>query len=230
MMTLGPSSDHEQGGPTHSSAAFYSGTRGRFNAWFFTVFDNYIAHISRPHKRHAFGGIEAGTLVEIGAGVGANFDHVPDGSHLIAVEPNLAMHGGLITRAAERGIDIAVLVDDAHRLPLDNDSVDDVLCSLVLCTVADPTAVLAEVRRVLRPGGRFRFVEHVAAPARSPRRWLQHAVRRPWRWIYEGCDTCRETASAIGSAGFSDVDLTSRRFRRSLFIPVNTTIHGIATN
>jgi len=166
--------------------------------------------------------------VEIGAGVGANFDHLPSGSRLIAIEPNLAMHTGLLRRAAERNIEVDVLADDARRLPLADDSVDDVLCSLVLCSVDEPAAVLDEIRRVLRPGGRFRFFEHVAAPAWSPRRWLQHAIRRPWRWLYEGCDTCRGTASTIQAAGFNEVDVRRRRLRHSCFLPVNTTIHGIA--
>lgn len=211
------------------AATFDNGRRGRFNAWFFTVFDGYVNHLSRRHKQHAFGGIAPGTIVEIGAGVGGNFDYVPGGSRMIAIEPNLAMHDGLLRRAAERDITIELLADDAQRLPLPNDSVDEVLCSLVLCTVTDPDVVLAEIRRVLRPGGRFRFVEHVAAPAWSPRRWLQHALRRPWCWIYEGCDLCRDTGSAIERAGFAHVELRRRRFRQSCFVPVNTAIHGIAT-
>ena len=69
----------------HPLPAFHNGRRGRFNAWFFTAFDGYIAHITRHHKQHAFEGIAPGTVVEIGAGVGANFDHVPSGSRLIAI-------------------------------------------------------------------------------------------------------------------------------------------------
>lgn len=213
-----------------ASAAFHTGGRGRFNAWFFSAFDGYIGHVTRPHKQHAFGNIASGTVVEIGAGVGANFDHVPTGSRLIAIEPNLAMHDRLIRRARQRGVEIDVIADDAHHLTLADSSVDDVMCSLVLCTVADPHGALTEIRRVLRPGGRFRFVEHVAAPTWSPRRWLQHSIRRPWSWVYEGCDTCRDTASTIESAGFTEVDLTRRRLRHSFFFPVNTSIHGIAVN
>ncbi len=216
--------------PPGATAAFHNGRRGRFNAWFFTAFDRYIGHITRPHKRHAFGDISSGTIVEIGAGVGANFDHLPAGSRLIAVEPNLAMHDGLLRRARERGVDIEVVADDAHTLPFADGSVDDVICSLVLCTVAEPDVVLGEIRRVLRPGGRFRFVEHVAAPRWSPRRWLQHTLRPPWRWVYEGCDTCRDTASTIRAAGFTQVEINRRRLRHSLFVPVNTAIYGIAIN
>ncbi len=213
-----------------SPATFDNGHRGRFNAWFFTTFDGYVNYIARRHKQHAFGGISPGTIVEIGAGVGANFDYVPGGSRMIAIEPNRAMHDGLLRRAAMREIALELLADDAQQLSLPNDSVDEVLCSLVLCTVTDPDAVLAEIRRVLRPGGRFRFVEHVAAPAWSPRRWLQHVLRRPWRWIYEGCDLCRDTASKVEHAGFAQVDLHLRRFGRSCFVPANTAIYGVATN
>lgn len=209
--------------------AFDNGWRGRFNAWFFTVFDRYIAHIARRHKQAAFGGIEAGSIVEIGPGVGANFDFVPAGSRVAAIEPNLAMHPALRDRADTRGVELEIHSVGAERLPLESASVDDVVCSLVLCTVSDPEKVLAEIRRVLRPGGRLRFVEHVAAPPWSPRRWLQHLLRRPWRWLYEGCDLCRHTTEAIENAGFSRVELTPGRWRHSIFVPVNAAVHGIAT-
>ncbi len=211
-----------------TTAGFDNGLRGRFNAWFFTAFDRYLSHISRRHKQAAFGDLEPGDLVEIGAGVGANFEFVPPGSRLIAIEPNLAMHDGLRRRAADRDVEIDLLTASAAEIPLPDASVDDVICSLVLCTVDDADAVLAEALRILRPGGRFRFVEHVAARAWSPRRWLQHAIRRPWRWVYEGCDLCQDTASAIDRAGFSAVDITRGRWRHSLFFPANISIHGIA--
>jgi SAM-dependent methyltransferase len=212
-----------------ASTAFHNGWRGRLNAWFFVAFDRYIAHISRELKSAAFGDLQPGTIVEIGPGVGANFDFVPAGSRVIAIEPNLAMHRALEERAGARGVDLELHAAFADRMPLETASVDDVLCSLVLCTVDDQAAVLAEIRRVLRPGGRLRFVEHVAAPPWSPRRWLQHLIRRPWSWIYEGCDLCRDTSCAVHDAGFSRVQIAARRLRRSLFIPVNTTIHGVAT-
>lgn len=223
--------------PTHSCserheiapAAFHNGWRGRFNAWFFTVFDRYIQHIGRAHKQAAFGDLEPGTIVEIGPGIGSNFEFVPAGSRLVAIEPNLAMHEALRKRAAERNIDLDLYATTAEQMSLATASVDDVLCSLVLCTVDDQATVLTEIRRVLRPGGRLRFVEHVAAPLWSPRRWLQHLLRKPWRWIYEGCDMCRNTSAAIRDAGFSQVELTERAWRHSVFIPVNTAIHGIAT-
>ena len=217
-----PSSSHFQ------TTAFHNGWRGRFNAWFFTTFDRYMAHVGQRHKREAFGDLRAGTIVEIGPGVGANFDFIPPSSRLVAIEPNLAMHAGLRARAAAQHIDLELVAVDAERLPLESDSVDDVLCSLVLCSVDNPHAALAEVRRVLRPGGRFRFVEHVAAPRWSPRRWLQHVLRVPWRWLYEGCDICRNTGRAIENAGFSRLHIRERHFRHSLFVPVNTAICGVA--
>ncbi len=226
---LHPADVHEAGAPT-AAAGFDNGRRGRFNAWFFDTVDGYTAHISRHHKDAAFGGLQRGDIVEIGAGVGANFDFVPPGSRLIAIEPNLAMHDRLRRRAVDRGVDLEVVTTGAERIPLPDASVDDVLCSLVLCTVDDQRAVLAEVRRVLRPGGRFRYVEHVAAPRRSPRRRLQSVLRRPWSWVFEGCDPCRDTAEAIAHAGFASVDTTPGRWRRSVFVPVNPSIHGIAIN
>lgn len=102
------------------------------------------------------------------------------GSRLIAVEPNLAMHGALRRRAKATGITLDVISGGAESIPPPDESVDVKICTLVLCTMQDPHRVLAEVRRVLRPGGRFRFVEHVAA-AGSGRRLVQRALRRRGR-------------------------------------------------
>lgn len=215
--------------PPTGAPTFHNGARGRFNAWFFTAFDRYINLVARTHKRHAFAGVQRGDVVELGAGVGANFSFIPAGSRVLAVEPNEAMHPGLVERAAERGVDIELVATSAEALPFPDSSVDEVICSLVLCTVDDPEAVIAEVLRVLRPGGTFRFVEHVAAPAASPRRWIQTAIARPWAWVYEGCRLCRHTESLIEQAGFGRTDIIRRRFRWSVFFPVNSAISGTAT-
>lgn len=215
--------------PPAATSTFHNGTRGRFNAWFFTAFDGYINFITRKHKGSAFAEIRRGDVVELGPGVGANFSFVPSGSRLLAVEPNEAMHTGLIRRADERGLDIELIHASAEDLPMPDSSVDEVICSLVLCTVDDPTAAVAEVLRVLRPGGTFRFVEHVAAHPASPRRWIQAAIARPWSWIYEGCELCRDTGHLIEHAGFNRVAIDRHRLRQSVFFPVNTAISGTAT-
>ena len=208
---------------------FDHGSRSRFNAWFFTAFDGYINRVSRDHKQDAFGGMPPGDVVEIGAGVGANFAWVPEGSRILAVEPNRAMHERLRERARERRARLELIPASAEELPIEDASVDEVICSLVLCTVDDPRRSLGEIHRILRPGGRFRFVEHVAAPSGSPRRLVQTALARPWAWVYEGCQLCRHTGEEIEAAGFSEVSMREHRFRGSLFYPVNLAISGIAT-
>lgn len=218
--------------PTHrasSGPAFDHGAVSRFNAWFFTAFAGYLNHISRHHKRSAFADLQPGVIVELGAGTGANLGYVPAGSELVAVEPSLRMHDRLRRRCQAAGVPVTVLATGAEALPLPDESVDEVLCSLVLCTVPDIDAALGEVRRVLRPGGRFRFVEHVAAPASSIRARTQRLIRRPWGHVFEGCDPGRHTPAALERAGFSQCTIQESRFRRSVFWPVNTAIWGIAT-
>lgn len=223
---IDPTPDIDGGG---IGSTFHHGGRGRFNAWFFTAFDRYINFITRTHKAAAFAGIRQGDIVELGAGVGANFAYVPAGSRLLAVEPNLAMHERLRLRAEAHGIDLELVAAPAEALPLPDSSVDEVICSLVLCTVDDPVAAIAEVVRVLRPGGTFRFVEHVVAHPASPRRLVQVVIRRPWSWVFEGCRLCRDTADLIEHAGFGQTDIHRHRLRQSVFYPVNVAISGSAT-
>jgi SAM-dependent methyltransferase len=236
MTSLHPAASHDSsdhhglhGAVGAAPPSFDHGAISRFNAWFFRAFDRYINHISRRHKAAAFADVASSQVVELGAGVGANLAYLPEGVHLIAVEPSLRMHDALRQRASDAGVELTLIPHGAEAIPLSDASVDEVICSLVLCTVEDPARVLAEVRRILRPGGRFRFVEHVAAPGWSPRRWLQHTIRRPWAWLYEGCDLERDTAAEVLAAGFSDVALQRGRLQRSAFIPVNSVVWGIAT-
>ncbi|HEU4541013.1 MAG TPA: class I SAM-dependent methyltransferase [Jiangellaceae bacterium] len=208
--------------------AFDHGAISRFNAWFFTAFASYLNHVGRIHKRAAFANMRAGTVVEIGAGTGANFDYLPRGTHLYAVEPNLRMHARLRERAAAAAVSLTLLGTGAEAIPLPDESVDEVICSLVLCTVPDPDQVLAEVRRVLRPGGTFRFAEHVAADPSSVRHRIQRALRRPWGYLFEGCNPARNTPDTVASAGFRELRIERRKLRHSVFWPVNTAVWGIA--
>jgi SAM-dependent methyltransferase len=202
-------------------------TRGPFNAAFFSVMGPYLESSLRRHKRRVYAGLPE-TVVELGSGVGANLRYLRPGSTLVAIEPNPPMHRRLRAAAARRGVHLD-LHDDrlAERTGLPGGSADCVISSLVLCTVADPAEVLAEVRRILRPGGTFRFVEHVAAPAGTFTRSLQRVLRRPWGWTFEGCSCERDLAALVRAAGFARVDVSPYRLH-SPFITFNPQIAGIA--
>jgi ubiquinone/menaquinone biosynthesis C-methylase UbiE len=156
-------------------------------------------------KRNLLGGL-AGTVLEIGPGTGSNFRYLqPAVTRWIGVEANPAMRHRLAEKAARSGIATEIVAGDAAHLDLPDGSVDAVVATLVLCSVEDPERVLREVLRVLRPGGVFAFVEHVAAPSgTSLRRW-QRAVRPVWSFLADGCAPDRETARRIAEVGFLDV-------------------------
>ncbi len=200
--------------------------RGPFNAAFFSMMGPYIEWNVRRQKGRVFAGLPA-TVVELGSGVGANLRYLNPGSTLIAVEPNTAMHRRLRTAADRHGVRLDLRPRLAEDTGLAAQSVDTVISSLVLCTVADPAAVLAEIRRILVPGGTFRFVEHVAAPAGTPTRSLQRLLRRPWAWTFEGCSCERDLATLLRAAGFARVEVEAYRLH-SPFITFNTQIAGIA--
>jgi len=166
-------------------------------------------------------------VVEIGPGVGANLGYLPAGATLVAVEPNRYMHGRLREAAHLHGVQLDLRDRMAEQPGLPDSSADAVISSLVLCTVHDPAAVLAEVRRILRPGGTFRFLEHVAAESGTPTRAAQRILRRPWAWTFEGCSCERDLEGFVRAAGFESV--TIERYRiHTLFLPFNTHIAGIA--
>ena len=159
--------------------------RGRFNAAFFRVMDSYIDWHLRRHKEDVYSALPD-TVVEIGSGVGANFRDVRPGSRVIAVEPNPYMHPQLRQAAERRGIELEIRDVVGEPIDIPDASADAVISSLVLCTVADPGQVASEVRRVLRPGGRYSYVEHVVAEEGTFTRRVQRGVRRPWAWVFEG--------------------------------------------
>jgi Methyltransferase domain len=117
------------------------------------------------------------------------------------------MHGALQRRAAHCGIDVQIRSTTADAIDLDDQSADAVISSLLLCTVADPGQVVSEIRPILRPGGRYAFLEHAGAPDGTPLRGIQRAVRRPWAWVFEGCSCERDLAAVIRAAGFASVEI-----------------------
>jgi SAM-dependent methyltransferase len=142
-------------------------------------------------------------IVELGPAVGANLRYMPRGTTLIAIEPNKHMHPLLQRRADQFGIDLDLRGVAGEQL-VPSESVDFVFSSLVLCTVGQPSQVISEVRRVLKPGGRFACVEHIEAPPATAIMRLQHVIRGPWKWLFEGCDLCRDTGATLRSSGYAD--------------------------
>ena len=192
--------------------------RGRFNAWFLAALDGYMHWKYAAIKSRLLGQAPA-VVVELGPGPGANLRYLSRGTKLIAVEPNPHMHPMLERRARQLGIELDLRGLAGESLDLPSASVDFVFSSLVLCTVENPEQVIAEVRRVLKPGGRFACVEHVEAPAGSAIHRMQRLIRRPWKWVFEGCDLCRDTGATLRSSGFAQVDVQSLVLP-TIFVPI----------
>jgi SAM-dependent methyltransferase len=200
--------------------------RGPFNAAFFRVLGPVLDLGMGSRRRRVLAGLPR-DVVEIGPGVGANLRSLPAGASLIAIEPNRAMHAGLRAAAARAGVALDLRESGAEATGLPDRSADAVVSSLVLCSVVDPVAVLAEVRRILRPGGTFRFLEHVVARPGIIRA-TQRMLRRPWAWTFEGCSCERDLEGAIRAAGFASVSVERYRVVTP-FLPFTPHIAGVAT-
>jgi SAM-dependent methyltransferase len=172
-------------------------------------------------SRAAVLGSLTGTVLEIGAGAGANFGYFRPDVRWLGLEPDPGRRRDLAVAAAAHGQHAPIIAAAAEQIPLADASVDAVAATLVLCSVADQDRVLAEVRRVLRPGGRFAFFEHVAAPRGTWSRRLQRCVAPVTRRIDAGCDPGRETWRAIRAAGFREVQARwySRRALLGIYSP-----------
>lgn len=213
--------------PTGSSTGTANPVRGPLNAGFFRLVDGYVHRVLGERKTALFADLP-GEVVEIGPGTGANMRYYPAGTRVVAIEPNPHMHPGLRRSAARHGVELDVRTAGAEATGLRDGSVDAVVSTLVLCTVPDQDAALAEVRRILRPGGRLLFLEHVAAAPGTALSGLQRVLRRGWTWAFEGCDLRRHTAERLEAAGFTAV--VAERYRmRSVFWPVNEQVAGVAT-
>jgi ubiquinone/menaquinone biosynthesis C-methylase UbiE len=146
----------------------------------------------------------SGRVVEVGAGSGANFPHYPsEVTEVVAVEPEAYLREQAVTAAAQAGVAVTVLDGVADAVPLEDASCDAAVACLVLCTVPDQASALAELRRVLKPGGELRFYEHVRGTTPRMTRWQRVADRTFWPRCFGGCHTARDTVGAIEAAGFA---------------------------
>ncbi len=177
--------------------------RPRFARMYVKVARNAERRGATEHRRRLLAGL-SGSVVELGAGHGLNFPHYPTAvTEVLAIEPEPTLRAGAVEAAANAPVPIRVLGGVADELPLTDASVDAAVASLVLCSVPDQDRALAELRRVLRPGGDLRFYEHVI-PNCQPKRLLLQAADHSGLWprIAGGCHPARDTAAAIERAGF----------------------------
>ncbi len=193
------------------------GLSARWFAWLLSHGEGFDRELYGPRKRGLLGPLR-GTVVEIGPGAGVNLPYYDPAVRWIGVEPNVHFHAGLREKAAALGLDADVRPGLAERLGLPEASADAVVSTLVLCSVGDLDAAFAEIRRVLRPEGRFVFIEHVAAPPGSGLRRVQRVARPLWGVVADGCRPDRETGRRIEAAGFADVQI--ERFDPAMPLPI----------
>lgn len=167
------------------------------------------------HRRELLADLR-GRILEVGAGNGANFAHYPGTvGEVVALEPEPYLRERARHAATQASIPITVVDAVADGLSFEDGSFDAAVACLVLCTVPDQERALAELHRVLKPGGELRFYEHVHAHRQPLRGFLEFADRSTiWPRIAGGCHPTRETGRAIASAGFE-----IERCRRFGFAP-----------
>jgi ubiquinone/menaquinone biosynthesis C-methylase UbiE len=153
------------------------------------------------HRDQVLAGL-SGRVIELGAGNGLNFAHYPTTvTRVLAIEPEHRLRALAEQAAQTAPVPVEVIAGHAENLPVEDGSCDGAVVSLVLCSVPDPAAALAELRRVLRPDGQLRFFEHVRSAHRLGA-LAQDAITPLWSRVGGGCHLNRDTTATISAAGF----------------------------
>lgn len=199
----------------------------RGHRWFAAMYDR----IAGPGDRRLFSKIRPrllgdlnGRVLEIGVGTGASFEYYPSEAQVTGTEPDPYMLERARRRLAGLGVaNIELRQAPAEQLPFDDASFDHVVSTLVLCTVRDQPRALAEARRVLKPDGTLRFLEHVRNDESGFWGGVQDVITPAWRWFGAGCNPNRRTQRGIEQAGFR-----VEWIERMRIAPGTPAIYGVA--
>ncbi|MFF8387210.1 class I SAM-dependent methyltransferase [Streptomyces kanasensis] len=182
-----------------------------------------------PLRRELLDGL-SGRVVEIGAGNGLNFPHYPAAvSEVVAVEPERVLRRLAVEAGLRAGVPVDVVPGTAEALPVRSEAFDAAVASLVLCSVRDVRRSLAEVWRVLKPGGELRFFEHGRARGRVAPMVQRGLDLTVWPRLFGGCHTARDPLDAIAAAGFEIVAFRRLRLpERGVPLPSSPCVLGVA--
>ena len=197
-----------------------------FFAAVYDLFQRPAAPMIDPWRRRVAGGA-TGRVLEIGVGTGLNlpFYRMERIERLVGLEPDPHMRRRAAARARRLGIPMELVDAPAEDMPFEDQSFDTAVATHVFCSVSDPERALREVFRVLRPGGTFRFLEHVRAADERAARW-QDRLTPVWRFVAAGCHPNRRTTEVVEAAGF--VFEVLERFDLPAGGPVKPQAFGVA--
>ncbi|CAL9282288.1 class I SAM-dependent methyltransferase [Streptomyces sp. NPDC052644] len=172
----------------------------------------------------------SGRIVEVGAGNGLNFAYYPAAvSEVVAIEPERLLRRLAVEEGLRAGVPVDVVPGTAEALPVKSEAFDGAVASLVLCSVRDVRRSLAELRRVLKPGGELRFLEHGRAQGRVLAAVQRGVDATVWPRLFGGCHTARDPLAEMEAAGFEIV--TYRRLmipERGVPLPSSPAVVGVA--
>lgn len=202
---------------------YITGVGKQISQLWFSFFMNAVSPLYNAavaqHKQQLFAQLQQHntegkemTVLEIGCGPGGSLHMYPKDVpiKLIAVEPNIYHRKYLehnLTKYDNITLQDFIVCKAEHMESIESNSLETVISTIVLCSVDDQADVVREIKRVLKPGGRFYFMEHVEGEPGTWLCWFQHLFNRPWSVICDGCNIVRDTASVIQGAGFAEVHI-----------------------